>query len=304
MPTHADWRQIARDSRFVDRAFIALFVALSLLILVFRERLPGWPNYLLIHAAAITFIITLIAAATRSRAFAFLHDWYPLLGFITAFEIVARLSLLIVPEWQDAHILRFEEMLFAEPPTVALPRYGSPLITEVLELGYFSYYALFLVVGGALYGRQRNAFHLLMSALLITFLMCYAVYLLFPTEGPHRTLAHLHGEPQPGFVFRWLVLTLQKYGGVHGNAFPSAHVAAAIVYLGFAFRYRPRLGGWLTPLVVLLCIGAVYDRYHYFSDVPSGIVAGVVGYKLAFALARRPHLARRLGLPPLEPVHS
>jgi membrane-associated phospholipid phosphatase len=304
MPSHLDWRELVADSRFVDRAFVALFLVLSLLILLFCVRLPGWPAYLLINAVAIAGIVALVAAAPRWRALAFLHDWYPLLGFITAFEVVARLSLLIVPEWQDAYILRFEGTLFSEPPTVTLPRYGSPLLTEILELGYFSYYALFMVVGGALYGRHRQAFHLLMSALLINFLMCYAVYLVFPTEGPHRTLAHLHDEPPPGFVFRWLVLTLQKYGGVHGNAFPSAHVAAAIVYLGFAFRYRPRLGWWLTPLVALLCVGAVYDRYHYFSDVPSGILFGLIGYRLIFAFARRPRLARRLGLPPLDPVHS
>jgi membrane-associated phospholipid phosphatase len=304
MPSRLDWRTLYADSRFVDRTFMVLFVVLSLLIVIFRERLPGWPSYLLVNAVTIAFIAALVAAAPHSRVLGFLHDWYPLLGFITAFEVVARLSLLVVPEWQDAYILRFEEMLFDEPPTVTLPRYGSPLLTEILELGYFSYYALFMVVGGALYGRHRQAFHLLMSALLITFLMCYAVYLLFPTEGPHHTLAYLHDTPLPGGVFRRLVMMLQKYGGVHGNAFPSSHVAAAIVHLGFAFRYRPRLGWWLTPLVVLLCIGAVYDRYHYFSDVPSGILFGLAAYKLAFALARRPQLARRLGLLPLEPVHS
>lgn len=299
-----DWRKLYADSRFVDRAFVALFVVLAVLIAGFHARLPRWPNYLLLLAAVSGGIVALVAGAPRSRVWAFLHDWYPLLGFITAFEVVARLSLLIVPEWQDAYILRFEGILFAEPPTVTLPRYGSPVITEILELGYFSYYALFMVVGGALYGRHRQAFDLMMSALLVTFLMCYAVYLLFPTEGPHRTLAHLHNEPLPGGVFRWLVLTLQQYGGVHGNAFPSSHVAAAIVYLGFAFRYRPRLGWWLTPLLVLLCIGAVYDRYHYFSDVPSGILLGLVGYKVIFALARRPQVACRLGLPSPEPVHS
>jgi membrane-associated phospholipid phosphatase len=32
----------------------------------------------------------------------------------------------------------------------------------------------------------------------------------------------------------------------------------------------------LTLLVFLLCIGAVYDRYHYISDVIAGIVVGVL----------------------------
>jgi membrane-associated phospholipid phosphatase len=35
------------------------------------------------------------------------------------------------------------------------------------------------------------------------------------------------------------------------------------------------LGAALTPLVALLCVGAVYDRYHYVSDVVSGLVVGL-----------------------------
>ncbi|MGH9600985.1 MAG: phosphatase PAP2 family protein, partial [Terriglobales bacterium] len=55
-----------------------------------------------------------------------------------------------------------------------------------------------------------------------------------------------------------------------------SHVAAAFVALFYAWRYVPRLGAALTPLVVLLCIGAVYDRYHYAADIIGGIaVAGL-----------------------------
>jgi membrane-associated phospholipid phosphatase len=62
--------------------------------------------------------------------------------------------------------------------------------------------------------------------------------------------------------------------GVHGNAFPSAHVAGAVVPLIFAWRYAPTLASWLSPLVVLLSVAAVYDRYHYASDVVAGIIVG------------------------------
>jgi membrane-associated phospholipid phosphatase len=47
-----------------------------------------------------------------------------------------------------------------------------------------------------------------------------------------------------------------------------------MVPLVFAWRYARPLGALLTPLVVLLCVGAVYDRYHYVSDVSAGIALG------------------------------
>jgi len=48
------------------------------------------------------------------------------------------------------------------------------------------------------------------------------------------------------------------------------------VTLAFAWRYAPRLGIWLTPLVALLCIGAVYDGYHYASDVIAGALVAIL----------------------------
>ena len=43
-------------------------------------------------------------------------------------------------------------------------------------------------------------------------------------------------------------------------------MCGAVVALVFAWRYAPKLGVCLTPLVVLLCFGGIYDRYHYASD--------------------------------------
>ncbi len=73
-----------------------------------------------------------------------------------------------------------------------------------------------------------------------------------------------------------MVQLIQSNAGVHGNAFPSVHVAGGVVSLFFAWKYAPKLGLALTPLVFLLCIGAVYDRYHYVSDVIAGLEVGII----------------------------
>jgi len=38
----------------------------------------------------------------------------------------------------------------------------------------------------------------------------------------------------------------------------------------------PRVAPWLLMIVVLMCVGAVYDGYHYASDVVAGAVIGMV----------------------------
>ncbi|HYX69774.1 MAG TPA: phosphatase PAP2 family protein [Terriglobales bacterium] len=286
----------------VDWLYAGYFLGLGVLIFVLRQRVPAWGALLALHAACVAGLLLLgVAGARRDRVWNFLHDWYPLVAFIVCFEEVARLSFLLVDGWQDGWLLALEARLFPLPPTVWLQQFASPLFTELMELGYFSYFALLMIVGGVLYGRaDRRPFRDVMTASVLSYFFCYAVFLLFPTEGPAHTLAAQHTVALHGGPFHWAVLLIQRLGGVHGNAFPSSHVAAGVVALVFAWRYAPRLGAALTPLVLLLCAGAVYDRYHYFSDVVAGIAVGAAAAAVVLVPLGRIVPARLLplGQPP------
>jgi undecaprenyl-diphosphatase len=69
---------------------------------------------------------------------------------------------------------------------------------------------------------------------------------------------------------------IQHHAGVHGNAFPSAHIMLAFVVVLFTYRYLPRAAPWVLAPVLLMCPGAVYDGYHYTSDVVAGAAMGIV----------------------------
>ena len=218
----------------VDRLYVGYFLGLGVLIFALHQRVPAWPAFLEVHAVCLAAVLALGAGARRNRVWNFLHDWYPLLAFIVCFEEVARLSFLLVDGWQDAGLLALEARLFAIPPTLWLRQFASPLFTEMMELGYFSYFGLLMIVGGVLYGRaDRRPFRQVMTASVLSYFFCYAVFLLFPTEGPAHTLRH--GAALPGGPFHWAVLQIQRVAGVHGNAFPSSHVAAGVVALIFAW---------------------------------------------------------------------
>lgn len=262
---------------FADRLFLMWFAGLGILIGAFHYRLPGWQNFLLLHIVCMWGVMLLASTSSRSPVARFLHDWYPLVLFIVTFEETSRLSFLVVDGWRDGYLLHFEELAFRTPPTVWLNQFASRPVTEVLEVGYFSYFLLLVIVGGAAYGRPgRREFRQVMTASVLAYLSCYMFFIVFPTEGPAHTLAHLHTVELKGGPFHWAVLLIQNNAGVHGNAFPSSHVAAGVVALIFAWKYVPKLGPWLTLLVILLCIGAVYDRYHYASDVVAGAGVGAL----------------------------
>ncbi len=278
---------------FTDRMYLAYFTVAGILILFLRHRVSNWPMLLVLHLAGLAITLALVVNA---RYFRIAHAWYPLLMPILTFQAVAHLSFLFADGWRDRYLLAFEAWLFPEPPTVWLSRFASPLVTELLEIGYLSYFAILLIVAAVFYRRANKVgFTGVMAASTLSYILCYTVFIIFPTEGPAHTLRQLHTVPLPGGLFHWIVIFIQ-HGGVHGNAFPSAHVAGAVAPLIFAWRYAPKVAAWLTPLVVLLCIGAVYDRYHYASDVFAGVLVGAAAACFVMFAQGKPRWVRRLNL--------
>jgi membrane-associated phospholipid phosphatase len=262
---------------FTDLTLMMFFMLASILISAATHRVWNWSVLIVVNLLCLAVIGGIVAARKRSRVWQFLHDWFPMGMFIVCFEEVSRLSFVLRDSWQDQYLLALEGRFFAVPPTVWLAKHSAWWITEIVEVGYFSYFVLLMIVGGVFYAaRERLRFREVMDTTTLAYVICYAIFILFPTEGPAHTLAEMQQPPIPGGgPFHWAVRLIQSNAGVHGNAFPSAHVAGAVVALYFAWKYRQVLGAALTPLVALLCVGAVYDRYHYVSDVVGGLVVGL-----------------------------
>ncbi len=296
----ANVKELWHKLNLTDRLYGALYLIVGVAVCLVPSRVPNWNRLVLLHTLVIGFIAIVAENRDRNRAWRFAHDWYPIFVFIFIFEEIARLSLVFIPTWQDAHILRFEAAIFAQPPTIWLNQWQSVLLIELLEFGYFTFYWILPAVGGVLYADTWNAdtaqsrdsrlpYRMWMDATAAGYMACYALFLLFPTEGPAHTLPIAHS--QDGGPFRWLVLLIQHNGGVHGNAFPSGHIMASTVALLAALRWSPKFGKWLIVPVLLMAIGAVYDNYHYLSDVVAGTFIGIIAFFLLLALRRtRPHL--------------
>ena len=269
---------LSRDLNLTDRLYLFFLAILSVALVLRTHRVASGSSWLIANLVLSLMIAVLASQVACGPRWRFLHDWYPLAMFIVLFEEVAQLSFIFRNGWQDQYLLAFENRLFPIPPTVWLGRISSPLLSEVLNVGYFSYFVLLIIVGGAFYacGNQRG-FRRVMDASVIAYMICYVFFLAFPTEGPAYTLAREHAVGlREGGPFYWMVVIIQRYLGVHGNAFPSSHVAAGAVAVIFAWQYTPKLAAVLTPLVFLLCAGAVYDRYHYVTDVVGGVAVAAV----------------------------
>ena len=263
-----------------DRIYAGIHIALLLLVCVRFGEISHWPWYVVWNMLATAAIFLLARKRSDGDVWECAHDWLPAVFFITVFEEVSFLSLAIRGAWQNPILIGWESAWFAVPPAECLRRYSSPWFSELLEFGYLSFYPLYPAVGGVFWAWRRRprfggAFRQMTDALSVGYVICYPTYLLFPTRSPsHNGGIDTAAAPSSGGPFHFFVRTIQRNAGVHGNAFPSAHIMLACVVLVFAWRYLPRVALWILACVLLMCAGAVYDGYHYPSDVVVGAALG------------------------------
>jgi len=290
LATHALPRRLLACLNPVDRLYLIFLLFMALLA---AARSGSWPSFVLAHLFIAACIITLAANARRSPVLRFLHDWYPLAMFIFSFEEVARFSLSLVPHWQDHWLIAFEEWLFGLSPNLFFSRFHSPWLSELMDLGYFSYYPMFPVVGGLLYARQdKRLFRELMQCSVLMYFLSFAIYLVLPVEGPRHALPALVLPPHGG-LFNWLVRAIQHNAGVHGNAFPSSHVGLALLCVVFAWRAgNKRIAPVLALCLAGICAGAVYDAYHYFADIAGGLAMALTALLMLRLIPRASVLHR------------
>ena len=83
-----------------DRIYVAVHVALTVLVCARYQRVEHWPWYVGWNLCAIAAIVLLARKRRGGGAWEFAHDWLPALFFVTAFEEVSYLSLSLRGGWQ------------------------------------------------------------------------------------------------------------------------------------------------------------------------------------------------------------
>ncbi len=294
----------------LDRLTLAYLALLNSLILIFPGSLPMAGSLFTAHLLIAAGVVSLAAAARRwsSPGLHFFRHWSPLLLFLFFFEELGRLVRLVHPGWFDRYLLAFDYALFGFQPALVLQRFASPWLNDAMQFAYFTYY-LYPLVLGAWFSFHRRFLELrfLMLASAMAYYPGYICAIFLPIEGPYHTLAARFSGPLQGGPVTALMDWIERFGRVHGAAFPSAHVSGATVAVLCSWYFSgrsdprktetaglpasaapllvpvfPRLLFWLfLPFYFLLLVATVYGRYHYVADVFAGLLAGSLGFLLA-----------------------
>jgi membrane-associated phospholipid phosphatase len=277
-----------------DKIIIAYLVIIAALIVAFSFRIPVWPQLIAAHALIIAIVLLLakweqvvsrrVAASPRPRVASlsrFIHGWYPVALITATFKELTYLIPRFHPRDFDVELAAIDYRLFGAHPTVWLERLTWPLLTEVLQLVYATYYFLPLILGAVLWRKgwfERYRFWVFVVAL--GFYVSYLGYIAVPATGP-RYLSAISAAQSFRLTGVWLFAslreTLDQAEGITRDCFPSGHTEMTLLVLYYARRFHRRTFWLLLPVGSALIFSTVYLRYHYVIDVIAGAAtAGLV----------------------------
>jgi len=162
-------------------------------------------------------------------------------------------------------------------------------LNEFMHLSYLSYYLL--IVGPVLYlaWRQPQGLPRHTANLMGTYLVCFAIYLVFPVLGPRSSLiasGQLDANAGLGF-FPAIMESLFQAGDSSGTAFPSSHCAASLAAALSIRRYcRPRTSNLLLGWALLIAFSTVYTNNHYTIDAAAGLFLAWLVWRLGLTAER------------------
>lgn len=272
----SSWQFFPHD--LIVLAYTALMV---LLIILFGEPtgIHSGPLIFYLGVIALTLLIVRYFPEGDSRWWAFIRIGYPALLFTFFYRTTGGLMTLFHHRFFDAKVTALETSIFGVSPSLYIDQHltGWRWLNELLSFGYFSYY--FMILGLLLlilFRRQYRVMASTVTALCTAFFISYLVFVLYPVESPRWFYAAHYIEPIHGWIFRSAVVRVIGQAGLHGGGMPSSHVGVALVIMFYSLRYYYKFGLALIPLNILLAAGTMWGRFHYLSDVVTGIMVGIV----------------------------
>lgn len=216
----------------------------------------------------------------------------------------------------DHIVASWEQSLFGCQPSLEFSRVcSSPVISEIVELGYVSYYFLIASVALYYYARRYAEFRRAVFVIVTSFFLFYIIFILFPAAGPtfyfkavgldsiqqgifpaigdyFNTHNDLKADclPTPGWHngLAYHLLYVAKIAGERPSAaFPSSHVGVTMIVVLLAWHSGSRrLFYTILPFAIALFFATFYIQAHYLIDAIAGLIIGAMFYFLLMHISR------------------
>jgi membrane-associated phospholipid phosphatase len=175
----------------------------------------------------------------------------------------------------DPFLIAMDEWIFGFQPSVVFSSaYHGKLFSELMFLGYFSYYLMPFFAFIFVWTYKREHFEEFSFIILSGYFFYYLIFILVPAAGPQFYLSPPLNQIESSGLFADLVKLIQKYGEAPTAAFPSSHIGISFILLILLFKFYRKLFIIYLPFSILLLFSTIYIKAHYVFDVLAGILSG------------------------------
>ncbi len=273
------FRDILKKNRPADTTTILFILFLLALALFFYNELPK-PGYLVsLYIILLISQVVLIKIENKGKTLKFIYNLgFPTICILLVFDSLEWIVHYVNPEDIDPILIKLDYLIFGNHPTIVLEKIMNPILTDLLQLAYSTYYFIPVSLGVILlYKKQYKEFEKSLFLILLCFYLSYLGYILFPALGPRFYLKELQTTELQGYIIAQpLIDLLNRLEGIKRDAFPSGHTGVTILVLYLSWKYSRKFFWFALPVVLALIFATVYCRYHYVVDVIAGILLFIV----------------------------
>ncbi len=285
--------KIIKTLNVFDLCVVIFYLFLITLNLIFYEKVVHTISLLTIELLMIifVFIVAYQDSRTNNSIWKNLHFWYlPPMIFIT-FKQLYFMVHPIHPTDYDELLIQIDRWLLGTDPTQFLSRFSHPILTEILQIVYTSFYLLPIIVGVDLIkSKKYDEFEFSAFLIVYGFFLSYLGYFSLPAVGPRFTLHNFFNidNELPGlFLTPYLREfvnigesiprgTINPHELVQRDVFPSGHTQMTLLTMYATLKFNTKSRFFIIPTGILLIFSTVYLRYHYVIDLIAGVLFMII----------------------------
>ncbi|MCH8325403.1 MAG: bifunctional demethylmenaquinone methyltransferase/2-methoxy-6-polyprenyl-1,4-benzoquinol methylase UbiE [Bacteroidetes bacterium] len=272
-----------------DLVTIFFFILLIIANIIFNNFVELWATLVLLNIVLISFILIMayIEYKYENKIVKIFHYWYLAPLVLLTFKEIYLLVHAIRPNDYDWLFIKIDRWIFGTDPTVFLHQFAFPLLTEILQIVYGSFYLLpiFLCLI-LLYNNKQTAFEFSVFVIIYGFFLSYMGYFLLPGIGPRFTLHDFAtiNQQLPGLYLTNFLRDIANFGEsllpntpnpaelVQRDVFPSGHTMITLIVIYLSVRLKSKSKFFFIPWGSLLIFSTVYLWYHYVIDLFGGLI--------------------------------
>jgi len=282
-------KSLIKHLKAFDVVVIIFYIILSIVHIIFRTKIDTWVIWVLINFAIIiiSFLLAYLESKHDNEFWNGVHYWYIVPVILLTFKQLYFMVKPIRVYDYDFLFIEIDRWIFGADPTHLLQQIANPVLTELLQIIYGSFYLLPILLGLFLVRKKRYvAMDFAVFVLIYGFYLSYLGYFILPGIGPRFTLHDFTtiNEQLPGLFLTNFLRELVNAGEsipsgtlnpgdvVQRDIFPSGHTMMTLIVMFLSVRLKSRSRYFFVPVGTLLIFSTVYLWYHYVIDLIGGLV--------------------------------